>query len=262
MSERRASPLRPGFGGSRPEAGAGGALIQCFNVGKRYVKGHEVIRDANLQIQQGQFVFLMGPSGAGKTTFLKLLLALEPLSEGQLVIDGRNLRRLPRRDIPALRRQVGMVFQDFKLLGSASVLKNVALPLEVVGRPSAYIQKKAHYILRFVGLEAKASLPCRQLSGGEQQRVAIARAVANDPKIVLADEPTGNLDECSSERVMELFKEIHFRGATVIVATHDARLPGLFPESRKVRIEGGRFHEDAPIGRQPCSGRPTGDPWL
>ena len=220
------------------------------------------MQNVSMDILPGEFVFISGPSGAGKSTLLKVLYLAETVSDGQILIDGMNLSRISPARLPYLRRRFGMVFQDFKLIPTRTVYDNVALALEVAGKKPAFIRKKVMHVLRITGMEEKARMLPPTLSGGEQQRVAIARAVANDPKIVLADEPTGNLDECSSERVMELFKEIHFRGATVIVATHDARLPGLFPESRKVRIEGGRFHEDAPIGRQPCSGRPTGDPWL
>lgn len=231
--------MSPNF--SRSEIHKTSAIIHCSHVYKCYVRGSDIFNDASVQIRKKDFVFLMGASGAGKTTFLKLLLGLEPLTRGYILIEGRNLQRMPSGQLPYLRRRIGVVFQDFKLLERRTVFENVGLPLEVVGMPRAYIRKKVPHILRFVGLEKKINLPCRQLSGGEQQRVAIARAVSNDPVILLADEPTGNLDESASEEVMNLFKQFHAQGGTVILATHDRSLPSFVPESKVLIIHQGKI---------------------
>ncbi|SMC24854.1 cell division ATP-binding protein FtsE [Desulfacinum hydrothermale DSM 13146] len=220
-------------------------FIQCFHVAKSYVAGEEVLRDANLQVFKGEFLFLMGPSGAGKSTFLKLLLGLEAPTRGHILVDGRNIHRLSRKEIPAYRRKVGMVFQDFRLLNQDSVFHNVALPLVAAGRSRRWIRSKVKSLLQFVGLDGKTHVPCCRLSGGEQQRVALARAVANDPWVLLADEPTGNLDACASAVIMELLKAVHARGTTVVVATHDASLLEHLPEARRVHIQGGIFYEEA-----------------
>lgn len=238
VTERCSMPIIPDFSSG---AEADPAIIQCFRITKRYVQGHDVFRDASLHVPRGAFVFLMGPSGAGKTTFLKLLLGLETVTSGEIIIDGRNLNRLPPAELPQLRRRMGMVFQDFKLLEQRTVFHNVALPLEVAGRPRSFTRKKVPQVLRFVGLEDKADTPCRQLSGGEQQRVAVARAIVNDPPMVLADEPTGNLDENASRQVIDLLRNIHLRGASVVVATHDRSLPLLVSDPRLVAIDGGRI---------------------
>lgn len=218
-------------------------IVQCFHLYKRYVRGQNIFHDASLQIERGDFVFLTGPSGSGKTTLLKMMMRLEPTTEGHILVDGHNLGRLRRRDLLQLRRRTGMVFQDFKLIPSRTVGSNVALPLEVIGKPGSFIRKKVNSVLRFVGMETKAKVPCKQLSGGEQQRVALARAVANDPLLLLADEPTGNLDECASRLVMELFQRIHVRGTTVIVATHDQELPNQIAEARIIKIHERQFIE-------------------
>ncbi len=227
-------------------------FVQCFHVAKSYVPEEEIFVDANLQIFKGDFLFILGPSGAGKSTFLKMLLGVERPSRGHILVDGVNIHRLSKREIPAYRQKVGMVFQDFKLLPKDTVAYNVALPLEAAGRPGAFIRRKVNTLLRFVGLERKASTPCCRLSGGEQQRVAVARAVANDPWIILADEPTGNLDSCASAVVMELLKAIHGRGTTVVVATHDLSLLDHVPDARRVHIHRGMLFEEEPGGFDAC----------
>lgn len=236
-------------------------LIQCFHVAKSYVAGEDILRDANLQILKGEFLFLMGPSGAGKSTFLKMLLGLEAPTRGHILVDGRNIHRLSRKDIPAYRRTVGMVFQDFKLLPRDSVAYNVALPLVAAGRPPGLVRSKVKALLQFVGLEKKAGTPCCRLSGGEQQRVALARAVANDPWILLADEPTGNLDPCATAVVMELMKAVHGRGTTVVVATHDPSLLEHLPEARRVHIHEGVFYEEAEASSTVCASALGGSGW-
>lgn len=229
-------------------------VIQCFHLYKSYVRGADIFHDAGIQIQKGDFVFLMGASGAGKTTFLRLLLGLEPVDRGYIIVEGRNLQRIPERQLPYLRRRMGVVFQDFKLLERRTVFENVALPMEVAGKPQSHIAKKVPQVLRFVGLEKKMNVSCRQLSGGEQQRVAVARAVSNDPVIVLADEPTGNLDEDAAQEVMDLFKRFHSQGGTVVLATHDRSLPSFVSESRVVVIHQGRILDQIrPSNETSCS---------
>ena len=196
-------------------------MIQFYHVHKRYPNGSEALKDVNLQIDSGEFVFVTGPSGAGKTTLIRLMLMIEEMTEGEILIQGRNLRRLKRNAIPYLRRNVGVVFQDFKLIPTRSIFDNVALSLEILGIPYLEIKKRVMQMLDQVGLEKYANHYPRMLSGGEQQRVAIARALVNDPMLVIADEPTGNLDPDLALEIMNTFHELHKRGTTVIVATHD-----------------------------------------
>ena len=180
--------------------------------------------DITLDIAKNEFVFISGPSGAGKTTLLKLLYLGEPVSEGQVLIDGINLARIPRNKIPDLRRKFGIIFQDYKLIPTKSVFDNLALVLEAAGAKRRIILKKVKSILRLVGMEDRLKSFPPSLSGGEQQRIAVARAIIGDPKIILADEPTGSLDEDSAEAILDLLRGVHIRGATVIIATHDKAL--------------------------------------
>ena len=189
-----------------------------------YYGTQKALIDITLDIFKNDFVFITGPSGAGKTTLLKLLYLAETISEGQILIDGMNLSRIPRKRIPFLRRKFGIIFQDYKLIASRSVFDNVSLVLEAAGNKRRLIQKKVRSVLRLVGMEDRQTALPPSLSGGEQQRVAVARAVVGDPKIILADEPTGSLDEDSAGIIMELLKRVHIRGATVIIATHDKDL--------------------------------------
>jgi len=195
-----------------------------FHVYKKYLRGRSALRDVNLQVDRGEFAFLVGPSGAGKTTLLKLLFCAEQATEGQILVNGRNIHRLAPRHIPYFRREIGVVFQDFKLLPRYTVFENVALALQIMGFPLSAIRKKVHQTLRYLGLADKERYYPPQLSGGEQQRVAIARAIVNSPLILLADEPTGNLDAHLTMEIMALLKEIHARGTTVVVATHSREL--------------------------------------
>ena len=180
--------------------------------------------DITLDIAKNEFVFISGPSGAGKTTLLKLFYLGEPVSEGQVLIDGINLARIPRKRIPQLRRKFGIIFQDYKLIPTKTVYDNLALVLEAAGAKNRLIHKKVKSVLRLVGMEDRLKAFPPSLSGGEQQRIAVARAVIGDPKIILADEPTGSLDEESAEVILELLRGVHIRGATVIIATHDKAL--------------------------------------
>jgi cell division transport system ATP-binding protein len=199
-------------------------MIQLHNVSMSYQRDATALHNVTLQIPKGGFVFLTGMSGAGKSTLLGLIyVALKP-TRGQVVVDGQNVTRLTSAQIPYLRRNIGVVFQDFKLLPNRTVLENVAITLEVLGWGKKDIGKKVYHILKQMGLEHKLHATPLRLSGGEQQRVALARALVNDPKILLADEPTGNLDEENKAQILNHFKEANIRGTTVIVATHDRRL--------------------------------------
>src|SRR5918993_583800 len=199
-------------------------MIDVQRVSKTYARGVYALRDLSLHIGKGDFVFLTGPSGAGKSTLLRLLLRRDVPSEGQLIVGGRNLAELTPRQVQAYRRSIGFVFQDFKLLQNKTVLENIALVPRVLGMPLSQQQRRTFQVLKWVGLQHRMSAYPLELSGGEQQRVAIARAIVNDPVIILADEPTGNLDPDLSLEIMNLFREINARGTTVIVATHDREL--------------------------------------
>ncbi|UCH20768.1 MAG: cell division ATP-binding protein FtsE [Deltaproteobacteria bacterium] len=199
------------------------AIIRLFHVYRNYGVKHALI-DITLDIFNNEFLFISGPSGAGKTTLLKLLYLAEPVSDGQILVDGLNLSRIPRKNIPFLRRKFGIVFQDYKLILTKTVYENVALVLEAAGEKRRLIHKKVKSVLRTVGMEQRLNSLPPSLSGGEQQRVAIARAVIGDPNIILADEPTGSLDVDAADLVMDLLKKFHTRGATVVIATHDKAL--------------------------------------
>jgi cell division transport system ATP-binding protein len=199
-------------------------VIEFFHVSKEYAADARALHDITFKIEKGEFVFLTGPSGAGKTTLLKLIFAAEKPTRGQILVMGRNVGQLPSRKIPELRRRIGVVFQDFRLIRNRSVAENVAFAMEVTGFPRKTIRKRVPALLRMVGLAHKLNTEAQKLSGGEQQRVAVARAVALDPTILLADEPTGNLDSERSAEIMELFHVIHARGTTVVLATHDPNL--------------------------------------
>jgi cell division transport system ATP-binding protein len=199
-------------------------MIQLHNVSLAYQKDATALNAIDLRIEKGDFVFLTGPSGAGKTTLLRLLYGALTPTRGQVLIDGKNVSHMTASQIPYLRRSVGVVFQDFKLLQNRTVFENVAITLEVLGWGRADIGKKVMHTLKQMGIESKINQTPERLSGGEQQRVALARALVNDPKILLADEPTGNLDEANKNQILNIFKEANVRGTTVVVATHDRRL--------------------------------------
>ena len=198
-------------------------MIQIYRLFKNFGP-NTAIRDLNLRVHEGEFVFVTGPSGAGKTTLLRLVFGVERPTSGHIVIHGVNLSRVSRSKLDLLRRRIGFVFQDFKLLPKKSVFENVALALEVTGERTSMIRQKTRQTLKLVGLAGKEKAYPLQLSGGEQQRVAIARAIVKDPLILLADEPTGNLDSDLTEDIMILFRSIHIKGTTVIVATHSREL--------------------------------------
>jgi cell division transport system ATP-binding protein len=199
-------------------------MIEAQRVSKMYSRGVYAVRDLSLRVEKGEFVFLTGPSGAGKSTLLRMLLRQEVPSEGTLVVGGRDLARLSTRQVQAYRRSVGFVFQDFKLLPNKTVHENIAFVPRVLGMAPAQQQRRAFQVLKWVGLQHRMNAFPLELSGGEQQRIAIARALVNDPIIILADEPTGNLDPDLSLEIMNLFREINARGTTVLVATHDREL--------------------------------------
>jgi len=199
-------------------------MIELFHVSKTYPPSFAALTDISLQIEPGEFVFVTGPSGAGKTTLLKLLFRAEEPTDGQILFDGQNLNRLSRRGIARLRRRLGLVFQEFKLLPRLTALENVALAAEVLGMPKRDSHTKAYHLLRELGLKDKYDLKPPALSGGEQQRVAIARALINDPALVIADEPTGNLDPEISDETMRLFLKIRDHGTTIMIASHDIDL--------------------------------------
>jgi cell division transport system ATP-binding protein len=222
------------------------SIIRMFHVHHNYGPKKALI-DITLDIAKNEFVFISGPSGAGKTTLLKLFYLGEPVSEGQILIDGINLARIPRKRIPHLRRKFGIIFQDYKLIPTKNVYDNVALVLEAAGAKNRMIQKKVKSVLRLVGMEDRQKALPPSLSGGEQQRIAVARAIIGDPKIILADEPTGSLDEESAEVILELLRGVHIRGATVIIATHDKALMrktgGHVLHLQQGRLETSRFIE-------------------
>jgi cell division transport system ATP-binding protein len=216
-----------------------------YNVTKIYSGGIPALVDVTLHIGKGEFVFLMGPSGAGKSTLLRLILREELPTRGQILVGGRSVVRLKPKEVPFLRRSIGMVFQDFRLLEDRTVYENVAFALEVLEYPPQEIRRRVPALLEMVGLAHRARAYPWQLSGGEQQRVAIARAVANHPPLVLADEPTGNLDAGTAWEVMKLLESINKRGTTVVVATHNREIVGAM-RRRVVYLERGRVVRDEP----------------
>lgn len=200
---------------------------------------HWALKDCSFSLEKGDFVFLSGPSGAGKTTLLRLLYAALPIQRGEAQVAGMNVGKLQPAQVPLLRRQVGVVFQDFKILPQRTVQQNIALPLEVRGLVPQHIDRRVRAVSRALGLDGRLDIPCGLLSGGEQQRVAIARAFVVNPKVLLADEPTGNLDPKLSFRLMELFKQFQAYGATVVFATHSTELMRRHPGARIMRLEDG-----------------------
>lgn len=199
-------------------------MIRLENVSKSYSEGIPALNDVNIHIKEGEFVFVMGDSGSGKSTLIRLLLKeLEP-TEGTIYINDKDVGRIKRKQIPKFRRQIGVVFQDFRLLKDRNVYDNVGFALRVVGESGRTIRRRVPQMLSMVGLAAKYRSYPKQLSGGEQQRVAIARALINEPKILLADEPTGNLDNNNAWEIMKLLEEINMRGTTVVVVTHNVEI--------------------------------------
>jgi len=223
-------------------------VIRFDNVTKLYAsQTRPALDDVSVEIEKGEFVFLVGASGSGKSTFLKLCLKEERPTSGQIHVAGKDLNRLSRWKVPALRRQVGTVFQDFRLLPNKTVQQNVAFALEVIGRPTSQINKVVPEVLDLVGLEGKYDRMPDELSGGEQQRVAVARAFVNRPMILIADEPTGNLDPSTSVGIMKLLDRINRTGTTVVMATHDAAIVDQM-RKRVIELEGGKLVRDQSRG--------------
>ena len=215
-------------------------MIKLFHVSKSFGREDHALIDVNLRLEKGEFAFLMGHSGAGKSTLMKLVFAAEAATRGHVGVDGLDLAHLKSREISLLRRQIGVVFQDYRLLPKKTVFENVAFVLEMLGKPSGLIRDRVRHVLKEVGLEHKMKALPPRLSGGEQQRVAIARALVGEPKLILADEPTGNLDPEMAVDVMKLFENCNARGTTVLVATHSPNLVQRF-RKRIIRLDQGRI---------------------
>ena len=222
-------------------------MIKTINVSKVYKNDVTALNDASIEILKGEFVFLVGPSGSGKSTFIRLMIREEAPTSGEIYVAGKNIANLAAWKIPMLRRNVGCVFQDFKLLPNKSVFENVAFALEVIGRPKTMIAKQVPEILDLVGLAEKTAHRPDELSGGEQQRVAIARAFVNRPQILLADEPTGNLDPATSVEIMKLLDRINRMGTTVLMATHDHAIVDAM-RRRVIELEKGSVVRDQERG--------------
>jgi cell division transport system ATP-binding protein len=220
-------------------------VIRASGLSKLYPRGIVALADVTLHVERGEFVFLTGPSGAGKSTLLKLLLRQERASEGTLVVDGRDLASLSSREVQEYRRTIGFVFQDFKLIPRKTIFENVGLILRTAGVAPTALQRRVMAALQGVGLQHRLDAFPLELSGGEQQRIAIARALVNDPVLVLADEPTGNLDRARARDVMDLFREMNARGTTVVVATHDPDLVRSVGR-RAIALQNGRSQQDRP----------------
>ncbi len=218
-------------------------MIEFRGVYKKYGNGTEALKDVNIHIEDGEFVFIIGESGAGKSTFLKLIMHEETPSAGEVIVNNFKFSRLKRRDIPYLRRTMGIVFQDFRLINTMTVFDNVAFAMRVTGATRREIRRRVPYILQLVGLQDKAHNFPPELSGGEQQRVGLARALVNNPALIIADEPTGNVDPERARDIVELLTEINRRGTTVLMVTHERSLVERFP-SRTITIKDGEVVSD------------------
>ncbi|MFN8097308.1 MAG: cell division ATP-binding protein FtsE [Dermatophilaceae bacterium] len=235
-------------------------MIRFENVTKVYPRGNRpALQNVSLEIERGQFVFLVGPSGSGKSTVLRLVIREEPTTSGSVLVAGHDLGLLPPRKVPRLRRQIGTVFQDFRLLPNKTVAQNVAFALQVLGKPNRQIRTLVPQTLEMVGLEGKGRRMPHELSGGEQQRVAIARAVVNNPAVLLADEPTGNLDPATSLDIVRLLATINASGTTVLMATHDNVIVDEF-RRRVVELDDGRVVRDEAQGLYVPAEAPTAAP--
>lgn len=222
-------------------------MIEFYHVYMQYVKSQFALADLCIAIQKGEFIFLTGASGAGKTTLLKLIYKAETPSKGQILIDSTNINMIPRRSLYQLRRKIGIIFQDFKLLPKKTIFENVAIPLIVRGDKKNTILRNVNNALSLVGLTHRRNYFPTHVSGGEQQRVAIARAIVSNPKIIIADEPTGNLDTELSIEILKIFEKINSSGITIIIATHDKNLLRIFSK-RTLRLEKGILVHDEPTG--------------
>ena len=222
-------------------------MIRLIDIYKSYDNGTKALKGVNLRIDDGEFVFLVGPSGSGKSTIIKLLTAEIAPSDGRLMVNGYNLNNITPRQVPYLRRTLGVIFQDFRLINKKTVAENLTFGMRVVGATPREIRKRVPYVLELVGLSKKKDMRPDQLSGGEQQRVAIARALVNNPSMIIADEPTGNLDPQRSLEIMMLLERINELGTTVLVVTHEKELVNRFSK-RVVAIESGRIISDWTVG--------------
>lgn len=218
-------------------------MIKMVNVSKIYGAGSVALSNISIEITKGEFVFVVGPSGAGKSTFIKLITREETPTSGQITVNGRNLNKMTAQEVPYLRRGLGIVFQDYRLLPNRTVADNIAFAMQVIEAPRREIQRRVTHVVDLVGLRQKASRYPNELSGGEQQRVAIARAIVNNPAIVIADEPTGNLDPDTSWEIMKIFDNINKSGATIVMATHDKTVVDAM-RRRVVAVEKGRIARD------------------
>lgn len=222
-------------------------MIQFYNVSKVYDNGVKAVSDLTLHIKKGEFVFLVGPSGAGKSTMIKLMFREELPTRGQVMFNGKNTNRMKSREVPHMRRKIGMVFQDFRLLPQKTAAENVAFALEIIGTSRKEIKRVVPQVLEQVGLKDKGKLLPSQMSGGEQQRVCIARAIVNNPLMIIADEPTGNLDPDTSWEIMNLFQDINRRGTTILMATHDSEIVNTM-KKRVIALTGGSIVRDEESG--------------
>ena len=223
-------------------------MIQCNHVYKRYKNGTNALYDINLSVDQGEFVYVIGPTGSGKSTLIKLMDAEEMCTKGNVKVVGIDVGELSKRQIPIYRRNIGVVFQDYKLLPHLTVFENIAYALEVIGMKKAQIRKRTTEVMKVVGLSEKGNSFPKELSGGQQQRVAIARAITNRPKVLIADEPTGNLDPAKSDEIMDLLQEINQRyGTTVVMVTHDITLVNKY-RKRTIVLEQGHIVADRSEG--------------
>ena len=222
-------------------------MIRLTDIHKEYQNGTKALKGDSLQIDDGEFVFLVGPSGSGKSTIIKLITAEIEATRGKLMVNGYNLRDISEKQIPLMRRTIGVVFQDFRLIEKKTVYENIEVAMRAVGATTREIQRRIPYVLDLVGLMGKGGRLPTQLSGGEQQRVAIARALANNPSVIIADEPTGNLDPARSLEIMSLLEKINDMGTTILVVTHERELVNRFGK-RVVAIESGRIISDAAGG--------------
>ena len=222
-------------------------MIRLRDIHKEYPNGTKALKGVSMQIDDGDFVFLVGPSGSGKSTIIKLITAETPPTKGKLMVNGYNLNDISEKQIPLLRRTIGVVFQYFRLIEKKTVFENIEVAMRAVGATTSEIRRRIPYVLGLVGLTGKSRQLPTQLSGGEQQRVAIARALANNPSVIIADEPTGNLDPARSLEIMSLLEKINDMGTTILVVTHERELVNRFGK-RVVAIESGRIISDAAGG--------------
>lgn len=219
-------------------------MIEFINVCKNYSSGTHALNNVSLSVDKGEFVFIVGASGAGKSTFLKLIMHEEEATSGEIIVNGKKLSNMKRRQVPYLRRHMGIVFQDFRLIDKMNVFDNVAFAMRAIGAKQSTIKKRVPYILDLVGLKNKAKSRPSELSGGEQQRVSLARALVNNPEIIIADEPTGNIDPEMSYEIIELLNEINSQGTTILVVTHEHDLVRHF-HKRVIELDRGRVVGDS-----------------